>query len=83
MKIREGFSFAHPVEQRTAVEKYCTTVYGSCLWNLDSPEASMMVNAWCTGHKLAWEVPGGCRSYLVEEVLAPHVSSLQASLLSR
>ena len=40
----------------------------------------MMVNAWRTGHKLAWDVPHGCRSYLVQEVLAPHVKSLQANL---
>ena len=43
----------------------------------------MMVNAWRTGHKLAWDVPWGCRTYMVQEVLAPHVVSLRANLLSR
>ena len=62
------------------MEKYCTTVYGSNLWDLGSLESCMMVNAWHTGHKLAWDVPRGCRSYLVQEVLAPHVKSLQANL---
>jgi hypothetical protein len=83
VKIREGFGFAHPVEQIIAVEKYCTAMYGSNLWDLGSPEGSMMVNAWRTGHKLAWDVPRACRTYMVQEVLAPHVVSLRASLLSR
>ena len=43
----------------------------------------MFTNAWRTGHKLAWDVPRGCHTYLVEEVLAPQVASLKASLLSK
>ena len=41
----------------------------------------MFVNAWRTGHKLAWEVPRSCHTYLVQEVLAPHVGELNVSLL--
>ena len=83
VRIRESFSFAHPSEQITATEKYCTAVYGSNLWDLGSPESKMLVNAWRTGHKLAWRVPRSCHTYLVQGVLAPHVPSLRASLLSR
>ena len=83
VKIREGFGFAHPMEQIVTVEKYCTAVYGSNLWDLGSPEGRMMVNAWRTGHKLAWDVPRNCHTYMVQEVLAPHVVSLRANLLSR
>ena len=43
----------------------------------------MLTNAWHTGHKLAWNVHRGCRTYLVQEVLAPHVPSLRASLMHR
>ena len=83
VKIREEFGFAHPAEQITAVAKYCSAAYGSNLWKLDSREAEMFTNAWRTGHKLAWNVPRACRTYLVESVLAPHVTSLRASLLHR
>ena len=83
VKIREAFSFAHPADQITAVAKYCTAAYGSNLWDLGSPEVKMLVNAYRTGHKLAWGVPRSCHTYLVDEVLAPHVASLEASLLSR
>ena len=82
-KIREAFSFAHPMEQILAVEKYCTAVYGSNLWDLGGEEAGMVVSAWRTGHKLAWDVPRNCHTYLVEEVLATGVASLEASLLAR
>ena len=82
-KIREAFGFAHPSEQILAVEKYCTAVYGSNLWDLRGKEAGMLVSAWRTGHKLAWEVPRNCHTYLVEKVLAPEVVSLEASLLAR
>jgi hypothetical protein len=83
VKIREGFAFAHPYDQITATERYCTAAYGSNLWDLGSREAIMLTNAWRTGHKLAWGVPRGCRTYLVQTVLAPHVASLRASLLHR
>ena len=43
----------------------------------------MFVNAWKTSHKLAWKVHRGCRTYLVQEVLAPHVPTIRAGLLSR
>ena len=81
VKIRECFHFAHPAEQILAVEKYCTAAYGSNLWNLGSPESKMFVNAWRTGHKLAWEVPRSCHTYLVQEVLAPHVPDLNVGLM--
>ena len=41
----------------------------------------MFMNAWRTGHKLAWEVPRSCHTYLVQEVLAPHVADLNVSLM--
>ena len=83
VKIRESFDFAHPAEQILAVSKYCSAVYGSNLWDLGSREAEMLTNAWRTGHKLAWDVPRHCRTYLVQTVLAPHDASLRACLLNR
>jgi hypothetical protein len=83
VKIRESFAFAHPAEVITATEKYCTAAYGSSIWDQTSKEFDMMVNAWRTGHKLAWDVPRGCRTFLMQAALAPHVASLRASLLHR
>ena len=83
VKVREAFRFAHPLEQILATEKYCTSLYGSNLWDLSSPEAEMVFAAWRTGHKLAWKVHRGCRSYLVQQVLAPHMTSLRVQTLCK
>ena len=85
VKIREAFYFAHPHEQILATEKYFTALYGSNLWDLASPEAEMVFATWRTGHKLtwrtghklAWGVHRGCRTYLLQHVLAPHVTSVR------
>jgi hypothetical protein len=82
-KIRESFGFAHPLEQLTAVEKYCTALYGSNLWDLHSVEAEQVFAAWRRGVKLAWNVPRGTRSYLLQEVLAPGFTPLRVNLMVR
>ena len=83
VKIREAFGFAHPVEQLTAVEKHCCSMYGSNLWNLAGKEAEMVYSAWRTGVKLTWEVPRGTRTYLLQTVLALGFTSLKVNLLVR
>ena len=46
-------------------------------------KATMVFNSWKTGVKLAWEVHRGCRTYLLQQVLAPEVTSLRVNLLMR
>ena len=79
-KIREDFHFAHPLDIINAVEIYETAFYGSSLWNLNTREVDMLINSWKTGHRLAWGVSRACRSYLVNQVLAPHVKDLEVTL---
>ena len=43
----------------------------------------MICSAWKTGVKLAWGVHRGCRTYLLQQVLAPGVTSLRVNLLLR
>ena len=83
VKIRECFNFAHPAEVVKATEIYSTACYGSNLWDHGSKEFDMLINAWRTGIKLAWDVPRNCRTFLVQEVLAPHVRHLRAGLMHR
>ena len=83
VKTRETFSFAHPVEQLEAVEKYCCSVYGSNLYDFTDNEFGMICSAWRTGVKLAWGVHRGCRTYLLQQVLAPGIISLRVNLLMR
>ena len=67
----------------SVIASLCTSAYGSNLWKLDSVEAEMMFSAWRTGIKLAWDVHRACRTYLLQQVLAPNITSLRVSLLSR
>ena len=83
VKTRETFDFAHPVEQLEAVEKYCCSLYGSNLYDYNDNEFGMICSAWRTGVKLAWGVHRGCRTYLLQQVLAPGVISLRVNLLMR
>ena len=83
VKIRESFSFAHPDEQLQAAEKYCTSVYGFNLYDFNSKEFGMICSAWKTSVKLAWGVHRGCRTYILQQVLAPGVTSLRVNLLMR
>ena len=46
---REMFSFAHPVEQILAVEKYCTAVYSINLWDLSGKESIILKK--CLQHR--------------------------------
>ena len=69
VKISETFHFAHPREQIQTIEKYCTSIYGSNLYDLNSNEFNMISSAWKTGVKLAWGVDRRCRTYLFNKCL--------------
>ena len=83
VKIRESFSFAHPLEMITAVEKYCNSFYGSNLWCFDSPEVESIFSAWRTNIKLCWNIPRWSHNYFIDTNLAPHLWPLKSNLLSR
>ena len=82
-KIRENFKFAHPGDQVIAIERHCTAMYGSSLWDLRGKCVQSVYSSWKTAIKLAWGVHRGCRSYLLQSVLAPGVPSMKVKLLTR
>ena len=83
VEIRESFSFASPVEILSAVKVYCCSFYGCMLWDLGGEGASQVFNAWTTAVKLAWAVPRGTRSYLVQQVLVSGLTSARVDILAR
>ena len=83
VEIRETFGFASPVEILTALKIYCSSFYGCMLWELGGDKAAQVFNAWTTAVKLTWRVPRGTRTYLVQQVLAPGLSSARADILAR
>ena len=83
VEIRETFYFASPVDIISAFKVYCSSFYGCMLWDLGGERAAQVFNAWTTGIKLAWAVPRGTRSYLVQQVLAPGLTSAKVDILAR
>ena len=81
VKIRETFNYSYPEQIVEAVEKYCTSLYSSNLWDLNSPEAESVYATWRTNIKLAWDCPRATRSYLVQEVLAYGHDNIKTRLL--
>ena len=81
--IRETFHFASPVEIISALKVYCSSYYGCMLWDLGGEKAGQVFNSWTTAIKLAWGIHRGTRSYLVQQVLAPGITSAKVDILAR
>ena len=83
VEIRETFSFASPIEVLRALKLYCSSFYGSMLWDLSGEGASKVFNSWNTAIKLAWDCPRETRTYLVQQVLSPGLDSARTDILVR
>ena len=77
------FNFAHPSEIVKAIEKYCSSWYGSNVWRLERDSVESILASWRTCIKLSWNITRSCRNYFVDHVLAPDSPPLISSLLSR
>ena len=45
--------------------------------------ANQVYNSWGTAVRLAWSVPRATRSYLVEQVLSPGITSVRVDILAK
>jgi hypothetical protein len=82
VEIRETFYFGSPVEIISAFKVFCFSFYGCMLWDLGGERAGQVCNAWTTAIKLAGAVPRGTRSYLMQQVLAPGLTSAKVDILA-
>ena len=82
-RLHQSFSFASPVEVLRALQVYCTSYYGSMLWDFRGVGATQFFNAWTTAIKLTWDCPRATRTYLVQKVLACESMSAKSEILSR
>ena len=83
VEIREAFDFASPVEVLQALKTYCSSFYGSMLWDLGGDAASQVFNSWNTAVKLAWSCPRDTRTYLTQEVLSCGLDTARCDILTR
>ena len=80
---QQSFSFASPVEILRAFQVYCSSHYGSMLWDLGGESANQYFNSWTTAVKLAWQCPRATRTYLVQQVLACGGISAKVDIMTR
>ena len=83
VETRQAFNFASPVEILRALQVYCSSHYGSMLWNLQGESALQYFRSWTTAVKLAWGCPRGTRTYLVQQVLACGSTSAELDIMAR
>ena len=83
VEVRETFQFASPVEILQALKVYCSSFYGSMLWDLSGEGACQVFNAWRVAIKLAWSCPRDTRTYLVQQVLSCDLTSARTDILAR
>ena len=83
LEIREVFNFASPAEILVAIKVYSCSFYGSNLWELGGNMSQQVFNAWGTAIRLAWNVPRATRSYLVDHVLSPGLTSVRTDIFSK
>ena len=83
VEIRETFGFASPVEIQGALKVYCSSFYGSMLWDLSGDGACQVYNSLNTANKLAWDCPRHTRKYLVKQILSPGLRSARTDILAR
>ena len=83
VEVRETFQFASPVEVLQALKVYCSSFYGSMLWDLAGNGASQVFNAWNMAIKLTWDCPRETRNYLVQQVLSCGMTSARLDIMSR
>ena len=81
--IRDSFDFAPPNQILQAVRTYCFDLYGAMTWSLYSEKAKQVFNTWSTCVKLAWGVPRGTHTYLVDNLLSSGIPSMRSSVLAR
>ena len=82
-EVRESFDFAQPNQILQAVRTYCFDMYGAMTWSLYSDKAKQVFNTWSTCVKLAWGVPRGTHTYLVDNLLCSGIPSIRSSVLAR
>ena len=83
VEVRTMFEWASPADVLQALKYYCSSFYGSMLWDLDGDKASQVYNAWNTAVKLTWGCPRGTRTFLLQQVLSCGKTSARTDILGR
>ena len=89
--LLQELHFCTPETLMKMINIYCTSFYGSGLWNLTSPECERLFKAWNVTIRKVWGLPNTTHRYLIEPIsavmhpkvmLARRYTSFVSSLLS-
>ena len=83
VEIRTMFDWASPTEVLQALKTYCSSFYGSMLWDLGGVKASQVFTSWDLAVKLSWGCPRGTKTFLLQQVLSCGLSSAKTDILCR
>ena len=71
-EVKETYGFLHPRELQRVVLTFCSSFYGSNLWDLGSDECRKIFNLWNSSVRDLYDVPRNTRTYIVENLLSTH-----------
>ena len=57
--------------------------YGTDLYELRDATTESLCAAWRNSVKLSWDVNRGCHTYLLHHIIAPELTPVEASLMSK
>ena len=83
VEVRKMFEWAAPADVLQAMKYYCSSFYGSMLWELGGVKASQVFSAWDTAVKLTWSCPRWTRTFLLQQVLYCGLTSARTDILGR
>ena len=83
VEVRTMFEWASPVDVLQALKTYCSSFYGSMLWELGGEKASQVYSSWDVAVKLTWGCPRGTKTFLLQQVLSCGMTSAHTDILGR
>ena len=83
VEVRTMFSWAPPHEILTALKTYCSSFYGSMLWDLGGSAAKQVYTSWDVAVKFSWECPRETRTFLLQQVLRCGQTSAKTDIICR
>ena len=66
--LMQEFNFVQPSVMMKILNIYCSSFYGSNLWNLNSPEVTKIFSSWNVAVRNVFSLPRDTHRYLIETV---------------
>ena len=76
-EVMQQFGYLQPELVVKLLSVYSTALYGSNLWQVNSPEHLQLTKSWNTAMKIVWELPFATHTRFLESLSpVPHLESV-------